>query len=130
MVAIANLIATAQRLITENGRSVTFVGYNSTLADASKPWQGAADPRATPDATLVVDAVFVEPDSSTFLGSLSIADDLLQRTDQILIVSPGAAADLTIYQEIIDGAERWKINEVRELKPGSSVALNFVLVRR
>ncbi len=127
---VTALIATAQRLITENGRSVTFIEFNSTPAEADKPWNGPTDPRATPDSTAAHDAVFVEPSSAVKLGLSSEASDLIKRSDQIMIVSPGAAVDLRIYQEVDDDSQRWKITAVEILKPGSSTMLAFVGVRR
>ena len=124
------LIATAQRLITENGRSVTFVEFDTTLDDSDKPWRGPADPRATPESTLTVDAVFVEPLSVEQLGSSTRIKDLLARSDKIMIVSPGANVDLTIFQEVVDGSESWKIQGVETLQPGSEIILNYVGVSR
>ena len=130
MVDTTAIIETAQRLITENGRSVTFVQFDSTPGDAAKPWNGPTDPRATPDSTLTVDAVFVPPSSASSLGLKDEVNDLVKRSEQIMIVSPGAAADLSIYQEVTDGGEQWKIVGVETLKPGASVMLNYVGVRR
>lgn len=130
MVETAPLIATAQRLITENGRSVTFVEFNSTPGDASKPWDAPTNPRTDPDSTLVLDAVFVSPTGAASLGFKAETSDLVKRSEQIMIVSPGAAIDLTIFQEIIDGSDRWKIVGVETLKPGNSVILNYVGVKR
>lgn len=130
MVDTANVIQTAQRLITANGRSVTFVNFSSTLQNSSRPWLGAADPRATPDNTLTVDAVFVEPSSAVRLGLSQEASDLVKNSEQIMIVSPGATADLSIYQEVDDDSVRWKIEAVETLKPGAAVLLAFVGVKR
>lgn len=127
----AALIALAQRLITASGRAVTLVEFNSTLADANKPWEGAADPRVTPDSTLVVDAVFVEPQSALRLGLIYLTDDMIKRAEQIMLISPGASDNLSSYQEVIDeDLSRWKIIDNRVLKPGSSVILNYLTVER
>jgi hypothetical protein len=123
-------IATAQRLIGENGRSVTLVEFNRTPANVAEPWKGAADPRAVPDSTLVVDAVFVEPSSATKLGLALVDSDLVKRSDQIMIVSPGAAVDLSVFQEVLDTSVRWKITAIEVLKPGASVVLAYIGVRR
>jgi len=131
VVDIPALITTTQRLITENGRSVTLVEFNSTLADSAKPWQGAADPRVTPDSTLVVDAVFVEPQSALRLGLIYLTEDMLKRAEQIMLISPGAALDLSEFNEVIDtDLSIWKIIDNRVLKPGSSVVLNYLTVTR
>lgn len=130
MVDFAPLIVTAQRLIGENGRSVTLVEFDSTLSDAARPWLGPADPRTVPDSSLVLDAVFVEPSSGVSLGLALETDDLIKNSDQIMIVSAGAAVDLTVFGEVIDGSTRWKIETIKILKPGSEIVLGFVGVRR
>jgi len=130
VVETASLIATAQRLITENGRSVTFVQFDSTPTDGAKPWLGPTDPRTTPDSTLTVDAVFVSPAGAASLGLKAETSDLLKRSEQIMVVSPGAAVDLRIFNEVTDDSTQWKIVGVQTLKPGSSVMLSYVGVRR
>jgi len=130
MVDFVPLIATAQRLITENGRSVTLVKLNSTPAVASQPWKGAADPRAVPAATLVLDAVFVEPSSAVRLGLSAETSDMIKRSDQIMIISPGASEDVTLYHEVTDGSTNWKIGAVEVLRPGAEIVLAFIGVRR
>ena len=131
MVDYTKLITTTQRLISASGRSVTLVEFDSTLADPNKPWNGATDPRTAPDSTLDVDAVFVEPQSALRLGLLFLTDDLLKRAEQIMLISPGAAVDLSIFNEVIDSdSSRWKIIDSRILKPGDDVVLTYLTVIR
>lgn len=129
MVDLVPLVATAQRLITENGRSVTFIRQDQTLSDAAQPWLGPADPRTAPDATLVVDAVFVEPSSAVKLGLATEQSDLVMNSDQILIVSAGST-NLLQFQEVLDEAIYWKITTIETLKPGATTVLSFVGLRR
>ena len=131
MVDFAASIATAQRLITENGRLVTLVSLDDTPAVAAQPWKGAADPRATPDATLPVRAVFVPPSSASALGLRIDTNDLVKRAEQIAIVSPGGAVDTEIYDEIADSdGSRWKIVFSENLKPAELLVLSFFGVAR
>jgi hypothetical protein len=124
-------IATAQRLVTKFGRSVTLVEYDSTLADVAKPWDGPADARTAPDTALVLDAVFVQPGgSSEQLGIASFSEDLLSEMEQILIVSPGAAIDLSTFHAVLDGTTYWKIVRTESLKPGPDLVLGFIGVKR
>lgn len=129
MVDLAPIIATAQRLITENGRSVTFVRQDQTLSDAAQPWLGPANPRTTPNATLVVDAVFVDPSGAVKLGLSSEQSDLIMNSDQILIVSAGAT-NLLQFQEVLDEGVYWKITTIETLRPGATTVLSFVGVKR
>lgn len=123
------LAAIAQRLVSESGRAITLVQFNSTPADANKPWRGAADPRGTPDATLAVDGVFVEPSSATKLGMSSEVSDLLKRSSQIIIIA--TTVDISDFQEVIDtDTKRWKILGMETLKPGDTTLLYFVGVER
>lgn len=130
MVDYVSLTATAQRLITKNGRSVTLLKFDSTPEEAAKPWNGPSNPRGTPDAELPIDAVFVEPSAAVKLGLSLETDDLVKRSEQIMIVSPGVAADLSTYNEVLDDSEYWKITGIQVLKPASSVVLGFVGVAR
>lgn len=129
MVDLAPLIVTAQRLITENGRSVTFIQHDSTPAVSANPWDGPTDARAAPDSTAVMDAVFVNPGSAAQLGLATEQADLIMKSEQIMIVSPGAV-DLDIFQEVLDAGTYWKIMNIQVLKPGSVIALAFIGVAR
>jgi len=129
MVDFTPLIATAQRLIKENGRSVTFIRQDENLADANKPWKGPTDARDTPAATSVQDAVFVPPSSASQLGIENEQSDLILNAEQIMIVSPGTV-DLTIFQEVLDAGIYWKIKNIEILQPGLDTVLAFVGVAR
>jgi hypothetical protein len=125
-------IATAQRLITKFGRAITLVEFDTTLADSAKPWDGPADARTAPDSTLALDAVMVQPGgSSQQLGFQVFNEDLVARMNGLFIVSPGAAADLALYQEVIDlDLVRYKIIATEVLRPGPDVIVGFIGVSR
>ena len=127
----AAVLATAQRLLTENGRSVTLVNFDSTPADPNRPWLGpATDPRDTPDSTLTLDAVAVAPSGVVNLGLAFEADDLIKDAAEILICSPGANVDLTVFEEVIDETVRWKIIGIQVLRPATITVLAFIGVER
>lgn len=129
MVDFVALAATAARLITENGRSVTFVALDETPAAPGQPWLGTPDPRAVPEATLVLNAAFVEPSSVVRLGLAFETSDFIKRADQIMIVAPGTN-DLEDFDEVQDSGTTWKIGDVRVLRPASTTVLAFVSVAR
>lgn len=129
MVDFVRLLATAQRLITANGRSVTFIRHDQTDPDAAKPWEAPVDPRATPDATLVVDVVQVNLADATKLGMTTEQSDLFTKSEKILIVAAGAT-DLLQFQEVLDDSTYWKITTIETLQPGSTIVLSFVGIRR
>lgn len=126
MVDTAPLIATAQRLITENGRSVTLVQLDTTLQDSDRPWLGPADARAVPESTLVLDGVFVTPSDAAKLGISLESDDMIKLSEKIMMISPGPAVDISIYDEVIDGSDRLKIVASEQLKPGDELLIAFM----
>lgn len=129
MVDYVALAATAQRLIQENGRSISLISFNATAADANKPWRGATDPRVSPSASLTLYGCFVEPSSAIRLGMSTETSDLLKRSTQIVMVA--STADLSSYNEIIDSdTTRWKIEGMEKLKPGETTLLYFIGVKR
>lgn len=132
MVDINNAIAVAQRLISENGRSVTLVQFDAQPADPARPWKGQADPTAAPDATLPIDAVFLDPTTgNSVLGRDAISVDLLKRIDQIMILSPGASQSVEDFDVVTDAdGTEWKIEFTRTLQPGSVIVLAYIGVRR
>ena len=128
------LAATAARLVANAGRSVTFVRFDRSLQDVAKPWLGSVDPRATPDASEVVSAVFVEPTSLNSLGESTVDSDLLKRSTKIMIVAAGSdfTADLSKFDEVIDSLDNstWRIVGVDKLQPASVVVAYYVGVAR
>ena len=130
MVDYAHFINLAQRLISENGREVTLLSFDSALSDTDQPWLGSGDPRNNPDSVLVTEAVFVPPSGASNLGFAVEVSDLLKTFDQIMIVSIGAQRDPTQYNEVVDGTTNWKIQAIQVLRPGPSTVLVFMgLVR-
>ncbi len=129
MVDFVRLLATAQRLISESGRSIQLVKLDSTPADPTKPWDGPTDPR-TGTTTLTLDGVAVDPTSAARLGLVSMTDDLMKRSEQIYIVAAGANVDLDVFNEVNDEGKTWKIEGVRTLRPGKVTVLSYIGVRR
>lgn len=129
MVDLTPILAEAAVLIKENGRSVTFIKHNSTLADSAQPWEGPVDARAAPDATETMDAVFFNPATLAALGISFEATDLVPRAEQIMMVLPGAVA-LEDFQEVLDDSMYWKIGHIELFKPGNTPVLAYVAVGR
>lgn len=117
---------------TVPGRSVTFIKFDTTPTNPSDPGAGVTNPRASPDASATLEAVFVPPTDGRALGMGVIDDDLLKRTKEIAIVQPGPTGtfDLTIADEVIDGSDRRKILFVEKLQPGGTILLYFVGMAR
>ncbi len=121
----------AQGLIDENGRLVTFNRRKQEAADPAKPWRGPGDPSAVPDATNEVRAVFVGVNRSTpALGLEFVSEELLKRAEECCLVGPTASFDLATADELVDGTTHWKIEFVQVLKPGDTVLLYAVGLKR
>jgi hypothetical protein len=128
--AIANLANTI--LADLPGRSVTVIKLDDSVDDAAKPWRGASDARSTPAASSTQTAVFVPPTGSG-LGSLVQQEELIKRSEQIMLIAPGAASsdDLSDFDEVIDtDGSRWKITFTEVLAPSDVTLLYAIGVRR
>ena len=130
MVDLAPILVIAAQLVKENGRSVTLIKHDATLADASQPWEGPADARAAPAATAVLDALFFNPAAIVAeLGITFESTDLVPRAEQIMMVIPGAV-NVEDFQEVLDDGTYWKIGHIEIFKPGTVVALAYIAVGR
>lgn len=125
----SELVTVAQSLIAEFGRSVTFVALSDTPANPATPWLGPTSPRGAPSRTLVLKSVFVEPSSLNALGNQAVSDDFLKRATQIALVY--SSVELAEFDELLDSdSSRWQVQEIAKLKPGSTLLLFFVSVKR
>jgi hypothetical protein len=129
-VAIAN---STKALIDSIGRTVTLVKHDRTPADAAKPWNGPADPRLTPAASVDVKAVFVEPRATDKLG-VSIKDnDLFKGATEIALVGPGSSEtnDFGTFDELReDDGQYYRITGIEKLRPAGTTLLYFIGVAR
>jgi hypothetical protein len=117
-----------QRLIAKNGRAVKFIELNAAPANPSFPFEGPTDPAAVPTRTLTTSGCFVEPDSLIRLGITTKVEELLQRSDRIML-APGSN-DLSGYNTVVDEGETYKITGIETLRPGTTTLLHFVGVMR
>lgn len=123
------LVSVSRDLIALFGRSVTFVELADVPANPAQPWLGAANPRGAPKQTLVLKACIVEPRSLSQLGNEALSEDFIKRAQQIALVY--SAVELAPFDEIIDSdGSRWTIQELSKLKPGATLLLFFVSVKR
>ncbi len=130
MVDLAPILEEARILVAENGRIVTFIAHNTTLGDATQPWEGPSDARTVPSKTAKLDAVFFNPGERDRLGKTFVSEDLVNRSEQIMMVLPTAAINVQDYQEVLDEGVYYKITGIEVFKPGTVVALAYVGVSR
>lgn len=114
--------ALANRLITDKGTSFTFSKTESP-ADPNEPWKGG-----TPGASGSLNAVRVEPSSATQLGISTTNENLLARSEHVLIAAPGdGTVDPKDYDVVTIGGDKFGITFVETLDPDTSGAiLHFI----
>lgn len=123
---------TAADLVADFGRSITLTKFNVTEQDPANPYLGSTNPRLSPLATVTTFGVGVNPLQAERLGITTRDSELIKRSEQIYIIAPGDAftEDLKTFDEVTDGAEKWKITLVETLRPGDLTLLYYVGVMR
>lgn len=120
----------AERLIEENGRTISLVRRDqANFTDPNKPWRGSTD---VDEITVVVKGVFIEYEKMDFDGSL------VRRGDKRLLVAAksvtdeSSASNLKIedYDEVLDGGTRWKIITAELIEPGDLRIMFDIQVRQ
>ncbi len=130
MVDYVKFAATAERLITTNGRSITFKRKSEVAADPDKPW----GPQTGADTEFTTNSVFVPPNTVrqfglTALGQGTEFQDLIAFSDYIGIFFPGTE-DIRAFTHVQDGAELFGIIGLQILKPADVQLLGLVGIRR
>ena len=120
-------IATADRLITKNGKSVTLRNYLHDLTPEAEPWKPADRPGVI-DTTVL--AAFFEYADKLVDGTL------VRQGDQIALI-PGNAYTPTATMplpnaamKVIDGSEEWSIVKAKTLKPNGQLVLHELQLRQ
>lgn len=121
----ARAVALAVRLITANGRELKVQRLSSTPANTAKPWEGPVAPSVAEELTLT--GVFLSPEGGW--GKEFVSEDLVKRCDQVCML-PGGSYDLADYTVIEDEGTKWRIEWMRELKPGDTTVLYALGVKR
>lgn len=104
--------ALANRLVEAKGASFTF-SKAETAANPAEPWKGG-----TAGATGTLWCVRVEPSSATRLGISTIKEDLLARSQHVLICAPGdGTVDPKDFDKVSIGGEPHGITFVETLDP-------------
>jgi hypothetical protein len=122
----SRIVQVAKRLLKSAGRPIKLRIANESSFNASRPWEG---PSSGDDRYIFLDGVFVEPDSAIRLGTGIEFDDLVSKSEQIIIVSPGE----TEFQqsiEVLDDGIVWGITNIQILRPGLVTLLAFIGIKR
>lgn len=138
MADYVKLLATANRLVSKNGREIVLYRSNRLSADSAKPWRGPppvdVNEPTTADFTLTLRGVFVPPNTVrefgiTSLGEGSLMEDMIKVSQQIVIVA-GKEVDFREFDKLTDRGETWGIQAMQVLRPGDVTLLAFMGVRR
>ncbi len=125
----SKFLALSRKLIAREGRSVTFGKLDAAAPDPSKPWKSVSNNPASFAEEVIAIAVFL-PDGAGF-GKMIEDNELFKQSEQMLLVAPPTTGeDLGTYHIVVDGASRWKINVVKELKPADLTVLFAMGVSR
>lgn len=120
----------AERLIEENGRTISLVRRDQgNPTDPAKPWRGSTE---ADEITVVVKGVFIEYEKMDFDGSL------VRRGDKRLLVAAksvtdeSSASNLKIedYDHVLDAGVRWKIITAELIEPGDLRIMFDIQVRQ
>jgi len=121
MVDYVRLQSVAQKLINENGRSMTLNRLSITSADANKPWRGTDN---ILEDTVDLIGVFVETKTSIIDGTLLKEDEKSVLANAI----DSQGKDLTLFNRLIDGSDESTITKVNPLRPGDLVMMYEIVI--
>lgn len=113
-------VTLAQRLIAANGRDIVLQRLSSVAANAAQPWKGPGTP--TVASSYERKGTFLPHTGLEDLGKFLVEDSLLKRSQEVVMVA-GGDDDLTVCNQMIDSSKTWKIDWIRELKPGTVTVL-------
>jgi hypothetical protein len=131
MVNYTNFRNLAERLIEENGRTLTLVKLDEgNPVDVAEPWRASTE---ADEISFDVLGVFIKYEKDAIDGEF-----IMQGDKQVLIAAKsvedesGSAAEIAIedYEEIVDGGQRWRIMDVDLIEPGPSRVLYDLQVRK
>ncbi len=126
-----NFRSLADRLIGENGRSLTIVRRDQANAtDPAKPWRDSTEANtiSTP-----VTGVFIEYEKEDFDGTLVRRGDkrvLIAVVDVEDETAGGGNVKVEDYDHILDGTTRWKIITAETIEPGNLRIMYDLQVRQ
>lgn len=124
----ANFQLLAERLINENGRSLTLVRRDQgNPVSPTEPWRASTD---ASEISFPVLGVFIEYEKEDVDGTLVKRGDkrLLVAAKDIEDTAP-ANENVEDYDEVVDGGESWRIMDVNVIEPGATRILYDIQVR-
>jgi hypothetical protein len=123
--------ATAERLIEENGRTITLVRKDQgNPVDPTEPWRASTN---AAEITFDVLGVFIEFEKDEVDGTIVMRGD-----KRVLVAAKsvtdegGSAANLDIedYSDVLDGGTRYRIITSSVIEPGDTRIMYDLQVRQ
>ena len=131
MVDYANFRNLAERLIEENGRTLTLVLQDQgNLTDPNKPWRDSTE---AAEIRFDVLGVFVKFDNEAIDGeTVRLGDKQVLIAAKSVEDESGSAPNIEIedYDFLLDGTARWNIVNVELIEPGPVRILYEAHVRK
>lgn len=123
----AELADVVNELILDTGRSVVLERLSATPPDSARPWRGPV--AQTVASSLTAPATFV-PASGAGLGKELVSPELLKTVEQVCMTGPSTVFDIEAATTVTDGAQRWRVEWVQTLKPGSVALLHVIGLKK
>lgn len=125
----ANFQTLAERLINENGRSMTLTRKDQgNPVDAAKPWRESTD---AAEISFAVVGVVIEYEKEEVDG------ELIRRGDKRILIAAKDIEDegpanekVEDYSSITDGTTVWRIVDVQVIEPGDTRILYDLQARQ
>lgn len=131
MVDYVKMAATALRLVTKNGKTITLVKLATTPSDVTKPWRGPVDQRGPAAASVDLKGVEV-PLLKRQFGAAYSKKDIPDTVTDAFLVAPALSGtpDLTEFDELISDGVTYKIEVADVLRPGPVILLYYFMVSK
>lgn len=128
MVDYAKLAATTLRLITKNGKTVTFNKFSKAAVDSGKPWRGTAPAVVETQQEKVVEVGSSSGNQASSYGGLFSKKDIPDEvTDLWLVARTPSNPALEDYDQLVEAdSTQHKIEMIIRLKPADIVLLYVV----
>ena len=129
----AKLAQTANRLVTESGRTIQLVKSPTQLADDDEPWNGPPSV-IEGEVSVTVPAVQLLPAAVRIFGLAALGEStefrgLVTYSELVYVIFQGEQP-LQDFTTVIDNGVRYQIQATQSLKPADTTLLGFIGVRR
>ncbi len=113
------LADTAERLIEENGRTLTVLKGGEVVANPCKPYGPDA---TTGDLSYDLIGVIINFENEAFDGTLIMRGDMrcLLAHNSVVAVAGSGSVEIERFDRLLDGTEDWKIENVIKWEPGDT----------